>query len=102
MEGIFKVLGALRDGGAERDYTRELERVTRAVQETGKPGLLTIQVKVEPKGGERVRISDKLVAKCPELPADAATFYITGDGGLSRSAPNQPELPTLRIEKGGA
>jgi hypothetical protein len=69
--------------------------VLRMVEETGKPGKLTITLDVK-KTNALVSILAKVTDKVPEPKTLADMFYVTEDGDLSDKNPKQRELE-LRV-----
>lgn len=91
-------VGTLRRGTLLDDAAEALQEVTQAVQETGKPGTVTIQFQVRPASkhdATMLVIRDKVSAKTPEPDRAETVFFATDDGQLSRRDPRQPELPGL-------
>jgi hypothetical protein len=86
------VLNGLRRGRTHREMSEHMQDLTAAVIETGKPGTLTLTIKVVPTKDPRVvEVADKVTLKAPEQRA-ASLFYVTDDHQLSRTDPEQAEL----------
>jgi hypothetical protein len=89
-----------RGGGLHGELSHELANLVNAVQETQKPGTLTLTLKVAPnKDGVTVTVSDKIKAAVPEADRGAAIFFVQGDGNLVRRDPRQTELPLRVVDK---
>jgi hypothetical protein len=89
-----------RNGGLHGELSHELAALVTAVQETQKPGTLTLTIKVQPnKDGVTMTVTDKVVAKAPEAERGAAVFFIQGDGNLVRSDPRQLKMSLREVEK---
>lgn len=89
-----------RNGGLHGELSHELAALVEAVQETQKPGTLTLTVKVAPnKDGVTMTVTDKVVAKAPEVDRGAAIFFVQGDGNLVRRDPRQLEMPLREVER---
>lgn len=87
-----------RGGGLHGELSDALADLVNAVQETGKPGTLTLAVKVTPnKDGVTVMVTDKITVKAPEGDRGAAIFFVQGDGNLVRRDPRQIELPLRQV-----
>lgn len=83
-----------RGGLLNSELTAELAKVVAGVVELCKPGSLTLQISIAPaKVNGALMVVDKVTAKPPEPDRDAALFYATAEGQLSRRDPRQPELP---------
>lgn len=92
-----------RNGGLHGELSHELAALVTAVQETQKPGTLTLTVKVQPnKDGVTMTVTDKVSAKIPEGDRGAAIFFIQGDGNLVRRDPRQLEMPLREVERPAA
>lgn len=72
--------------------------VVKSVDETGKPGKLTITLDVKKVGGA-VSVLAKVTDKTPEKSPDPDLFYATVEGNLSVDNPNQRKLD-LRMADG--
>lgn len=72
-----------------------LAELTEEVIGTGKPGVLTIQFKVEivGKSGNAVAISATVAAKAPKPAAEAAIFFVGDHGSLHKDDPRSVRLP---------
>jgi len=96
MRPITDVLRDVRRGRAVEQATRMTAEVVRAVDETGKPGELTIKIKVKPEkgGGSQKTITCEVKSKKPEQDIPEAVFFSDPDGDLHRTDPAQSEMFT--------
>ena len=80
MRPITDVLRDIRKGRAVEQATRLLAEVVRAVDETGKPGELTLKIKVKPEkgGGSQKTILCEVKAKKPEGDIPEAVRLLVG------------------------
>lgn len=94
---FFDTLREIRRGAILDDCADELQRLVRAVDETGKPGKLTIELTVKPasKGQGIYNIADKVRAKLPELPVGETIMFATVEGNLQARNPAQPDIDGL-------
>lgn len=97
MEGIHALLRSLRRGNALADLDDALAALVASVRDTGKAGTLTLKLKVEPadKDSRTVFVTDEIASKLPKLEPGKSIFYIDHAGRLTRSDPDQPDLPGL-------
>lgn len=86
-----QVLADLEQGEVERRLAAELERVAGSVARTQKPGKLTIELKVEPKG-EGIVITCAHKAAVPEFDPVGRLYYVSADGRLVSRNPDQGGL----------
>ena len=96
---FFETLREIRRGQILDDCADELAKAVRAVDETGKPAKLTIQLSIKPaaKNPGTYVISDKVRAKLPELPVGETILYGTPEGNLQARDPRRTppcRLPT--------
>lgn len=96
MRLITDVFADLEGGRALDDMNGALDEVTRAVAEYGKVGTLTIKLTVRPNGENSISITPDIKAKAPEAARGASVYFVTG-GGITRSNPNQPDLPLKEV-----
>lgn len=96
MRPVTDVLRDIRRGRAVEQATRMLAEIVRAVDETDKPGELTIKLKVKPEkgGGSQKTITCDVRMKKPETDIPEAVFFSDPDGDLHRSDPSQAEMFT--------
>lgn len=74
-----------------------LADIVRQVDETGRPGRLTITLDIKKAGGA-VSLLAKMSDKVPETPPDADLFWPTTEGNLSLNNPNQRALDLRTVE----
>lgn len=88
---FFDTARDIRRGQFLEDCADELNRVIAAVEETGKPAKLMVEITVKPasKGQGAVVISDKVRAKLPELPIGETIMFVTPDNNLVPNDPRQ-------------
>jgi hypothetical protein len=84
-----------------------LQDLVTAVTDTGKKGVLTIQLTVAPiKPGNTTNlvVTGSAAVKAPKSEADSpsSVFFRDAAGNLSRNDPNQPALPLRGLDSGKA
>lgn len=93
---LTQVLAELRGGVFVNAASRELSEVVEAIQESGKPGSLTITLKITPHGknNREMHVTPALATKKPAAPdtTEAGIFYAVR-GDLVRDDPDQAKLP---------
>ena len=92
MKPITDILREVRRGRAVEIATEKLAEVVSAVDATGKPGKLTIEITVKPEngGGPQKTLLVKVTHKLPvadDIPE--AIFFSDSDGGLQREDPDK-------------
>jgi hypothetical protein len=94
MKLITDMLREYRNGKLVDHGSRLLAELVRAVDETGKPGELTIKIKIKPEkgGGSLKSVVAVVSAKRPEQDLPDAVFYSDADGNLHRNDQNQNEM----------
>ncbi|HWK52450.1 MAG TPA: hypothetical protein VNR40_21290 [Steroidobacter sp.] len=94
MRPITDVLREARGGRVADIASSRLAELVQAVDETGKPGAITITIKVKPEkgGGSQKQLSFDVKAKLPEHDLPEATFFSDADGNLHRTDPAQREM----------
>lgn len=91
---FFDTAREIRRGQFLEDIADELQKVVKAVDETGKAGKLICELTVKPasKGQGAYVIADKVRAKLPELPVGETIMFGTPEGNLQARDPRQPDL----------
>jgi len=89
-------LQRLQDGRTARELGEALQQLVAAVEETGRAGTLTLQIKVsKSKASRMVEVLDTWRVKTPELDRPTSLFYIDEEHNLHRKDPIQDELPGM-------
>lgn len=87
-------------GDTHSRLSTDLQKLTRAVVDTGKKGTLQLTITVSPlKNTDRLEVTDAVIAKIPELPRRASIFFADADGNLTRDDPNVEPLFIPDTEK---
>jgi hypothetical protein len=97
------VLLELNAGQTHDAASMKLNELVQAVALYGKPGSLTVTIKVKQAGrnaGSTVIVSADVKAKVPEGEQADSVFFVGRDGNLTRNPPGQERLP-LREVPGG-
>lgn len=89
----------LRGGAFAVECNQALADMIRGVEETGKPGKLTVTLDVK-KHGAAVSVLAKVTDKTPEPAVDPELFYATVEGNLSLNNPKQRDLDLQVVEHG--
>lgn len=92
-----------RNGALHAELTDALIDLTEACVEHGKPGTLTVQIKIKPSAeGYHLYVADHVKVNAPEGERPAALYFHDGAGNLSRRDPNQLTLdqPLRKIDGG--
>jgi hypothetical protein len=81
-------------GRTERELSEAMQKLVTAVEETGKPGTLTLRIDIKPQANTDgvVTVTDRVTVKAPQLERPNSIFFITKNAGLSRSDPNQRSI----------
>jgi hypothetical protein len=101
---ITDTLRAYRKGAAVDLATELLNEVVRAVDETNKPGEVTIKFKITPAeaGGSEKKVSIKISSKKPVRDIPDAVFFSDTAGDLHRNDPAQTEMQLEDASRRGA
>lgn len=90
----------MRNGRTVTELTEELAALIAKVKETGRPGELTLKLKVRPasKSSEvkMVTVEDFVTTKLPAMVKGESVFWTTDDNSLSVDNPEQRKLD-LRV-----
>lgn len=88
-----------RRGITHDELSTALHDLIAAVNETGKAGTLTFQLKIAPlkKNSQVLEVTDTVKTSLPQPDREAAIYFTDRDGNLSRDNPNQlPGMEKLR------
>jgi len=95
MKKVTEVIDSIRGGVFSNDLAAQFKSLVQRVQESGKKGVITIQLTLSPSGKDNrvMQVLPKATLKMPPAPEtdDPGTFYAQF-GELHRDDPNQRSL----------
>ena len=94
-----ELLRQQRKGEFLTEASEALQKLGNSVREHQRPGKLTITVKMQPNG-EAMTITDDIEVKCPKPTVKGSIFYLTDEGALTRTDPNQVEMKLSVVSTG--
>lgn len=95
------VLQEIDHGEAHQRASDLLNQLVQAVADTGKKGVLTVQVTVAPykKGTRNLDVTVKSSLKAPDIGDDGhSAIFFHASGNLRRDDPTQPTLPVRGLD----
>lgn len=102
---LADVLRGVDKGRALDSAADALHALVTAVQETGKPGTITLTVKVGPlpkaRTNDSLLVTASVTSKMPVIDGNPSMFFVDDEGNLTRSDPRQIRLSDteLRLAK---
>jgi hypothetical protein len=101
---FFDTLRDLRRGSLLDDCADAMQEVVKAVDETGKPAKLVLEITVKPAAriGGAVNVSDKITTKLPALPNGETIMFMTPDNNMVANDPKQQQLELKSVATAGA
>jgi|SRR3972149_1099267 len=90
----FDTLRELRDGAVLDEFAVKLNEVTKAVQDTGKKGSITLTIDVRRMTSETIAVivTDTIKVKVPERDRSGSIMFVTEDNNLQAEHPKQRKL----------
>jgi hypothetical protein len=85
-----------KKGETDGELTHELRTLIEAVQETGKPGVLTLTLKVSRKGERQVNIIEDVKVKTPVHSRSETIYFVDQHLNLTRNDPRQGVLTPIK------
>lgn len=96
MNTFANTVAQIRGGDFQEEASKKLQELVGAVRETGRPGTITLTMKIKPATARgsmsTLIIDDKVVCKMPEVEKAQSLFFATDENTLQRNDPNQKEL----------
>lgn len=91
---LMEVLGQIRGGAAVNDAAKDFVELCQRVRATGKPGELTIKIKVAPDKNDPdvYEVTPDVSVKLPKVARAKGLFYMTSDAQLVREDPKQANM----------
>lgn len=95
---LVEILDRLEAGTLLDELHDELRLVLEATQQYGKPGEVTLKIRVgAPKplkdGSAKQEFSTDVTAKAPKAPRERVTLFVGGDGWPTHHHPKQQDMP---------
>ena len=91
------VLAQLSSGQVVDDLNESVAEVTKAVEESGKAGSLTLKIAIAPNGESMVTFEATVTTKTPKASLGKTLFYTDAEGGVHRRDPRQCEMPLRSV-----
>lgn len=102
MRPFADVLRGVDKGRALDSAAEALHALVTAVQETGKPGTITLTVKVGPlpkaRSNESLLVTASVTSKAPVIDGNPSMFFVDSDGNLTRNDPRQIRLTDTELK----
>jgi hypothetical protein len=95
---IAEILRSLRNGTFLVDVQEALTELTKAVDETGKPGAITIKLTMKKATSIAVALTGEVTLVKPKEQAPESLFFPTPLGHLETQDPRQQTLPLQAVE----
>ena len=92
-------LATYKKGETDSELTHELRTLIEAVQETGKPGTVTLTLKVSRKGERQVNIIEDVKVKTPVHARSETIYFVDQHLNLQRNDPRQGVLTPIKRDK---
>lgn len=95
---LINVLMEMRNGKAVAEMSGKFNELIAAIKGTGKGGKLVLTLNVKPsraelhEGVKEVVVKHECKIDKPEITVGPSTFYMSAEGKLTRSDPDQAEL----------
>lgn len=94
---LLETLHSLNNGTLFSDASHELASLVKAVDQTGKPGKLTIEISLRKLNGLTMAANGRIVVKAPKEPDLETLYFPTPDGNLLTEDPRQHKLPLKAV-----
>src|SRR6476620_7305502 len=90
-----------KKGETNGELTHELRTLIEAVQETGKPGTITLTLKVSRKGERQVNVVEDVKVKSPVHSRSETIYFVDQHLNLQRNDPRQGVLSPIKGKAAG-
>lgn len=92
---FIELIAAQRKGRFITDAEEKLRSVVKTCMDTGKSGVMTIKLKIQPTGEETLVVEDDLDIKPPKPQTMGSTYYPDEQGELFKDDPKQGEFEVV-------
>ena len=86
----------IRTGQLSAELDTQLAEMIQAVQTTGKPGELTLKIKVKKSKSDQIELSDAVIPKMPQPERKATYVFALENGAVSQADPRQRRFWVFR------
>lgn len=93
---IDQLIASLRQGGLATELTCEMRNLVQLCADTGRPGEITLTLKLKPGKAGQLEVIDEVKVKPPKPERGTTLMFATPDGNLQRNDPRQMEIEGLR------
>lgn len=90
-----------KKGETNGELTHELRTLIEAVQETGKPGTITLTLKVSRKGERQVNVIENVKVATPQHDRSETIYFVDQHLNLQRNDPRQGVLSPIKGKAAG-
>lgn len=90
-----ELLQTIRDGDCEEDLDKAMAILVEGVRKTGKAGEITLKLKLNVSGDDKMVVSDDITLKEPKKTVAATLFFVAPGNALSKRHPYQKSLDEL-------
>lgn len=97
MKSFNQIIAEMQNGDVEAEFTEELNDLIQKVQNSGKPGTLTIKLKLKLNGDRMMSISHSISASDPKPEKGDSLFFINDNLELQRNDPQQLSIPLKAV-----
>jgi len=94
---LMEVLGQIRGGAAINDAAKDFVELCQRVRDTGKPGSITLTIKVNPDKNDPdvYEVTPDVTVKLPKVARAKGLFYMTG----RQACPRRPEAGQAGVRR---
>lgn len=89
---FLEFLSSFRRGEMIAEADQQLGELMEAIRRTGGKGELTIKLPFKVNSAGQIECDPQLSSKKPRRPLGTGIYYVTEDGRLTRSDPNQRDM----------
>lgn len=94
-------LATYKKGETDGELTHELRTLIEQVQETGKPGTITLTLRVSRKGERQVNVIEDIKVKTPQHDRSETIYFVDQHLNLQRNDPRQGVLTPMHGRASG-
>lgn len=89
LQQFSEFISGLKRGQVDDELTAALAALVQEVNDIGKPGSLTVQIKVSKDDARMLSVVEKVSVTHPKTPRGSSLWFADASGGLHRDDPYQ-------------
>lgn len=99
VDGAFlRSIQEYQSGVTLTELSEAMRKAVEAVRRVGKPATVSLDIYIEPTGGNAIGFAAEVKMKLPKEPPYKGVFFYDNENNLFRNNPTQPEMELKTVD----